>query len=346
MSGARVGRKPARARREVRAASEVAEAPGGGVALYAPEGEAVRLEVRLERETVWLSQADMGVLFGRDQSVISRHLRNVFRDGELPGAGNMQKVHVPASDKPVTLYSLDAILSVGYRVNSKRGTQFRVWATQVLREHLLRGYTVNQRRLDELNQGVRLIAAAAEREDLSGDEAKALLRVVGMYSFALDLLDDYDHQRVAPAPAGSRAIHPLTAEESLRIVGQLRDRFGAGELFGRLRGGGLESALGAVFQTFEGRELYPSLEEKAANLLYFVVKNHPFVDGNKRIGAALFLWFLERNRGLFGVAGARRIADAALVALTLLIAESRAAERETVVRIVVHLLHESPRRPN
>jgi len=316
------------------------------VVLFKPAAGPAQLEVRLERDSVWLSLAQMATLFGRDKSVISRHLRNVFKEKELVRSAVVAKNATTAADGKtyqVDYFNLDAILSVGYRVNSKRGTQFRIWATNVLREHLLRGYTVNQRRLDELHQTVRLIASAAEREDLSGDEARALLRVVGEYSFALDLLDDYDHQRVAPAPSGSRAIHVLTVEGALRIVGQLRERFNASDLFGRLRGQGLDSALGAVVQTFDGRELYPSLEEKAAHLLYFLVKNHPFVDGNKRIGAALFLWFLEKNAGLFDPEGARRISDAALVALTLLIAESKTAEREVVVRIVVHLLHEPAR---
>ncbi len=314
--------------------------------LYAPAGKSVRLEVRLERDSVWLSLRQLAELFERDKSVISRHLRNIFKERELVRSAVVARNATTAADGKtyqVEHYSLDAILSVGYRVNSKRGTQFRIWATQILRDHLLRGYTVNQRRLGELNQAVRLIAGTAARSDLSGDEARALLRVVGEYSFALDLLDDYDHQRVAPAPAGGRAAHALSPAEALRIVDRLRDSFGAGTLFGRPRGRGLESALGAVAQTFDGRDLYPSLEEKAANLLYFLVKGHPFVDGNKRIGAALFLWFLEKNGGLFDADGAQRISDATLVALTLLIAESRAADHEGVVRIVVHLLHQ-PRR--
>ena len=322
----------------------VVESPNRGeIVLYgAPDGSA-RLDVRLEQETVWLTQAQMVELFGRDQSVISRHLRNLFREGELPETGNMQKVHLASSDRPTAFYSLEVTISVGYRVKSRRGTQFRIWATQVLRDHLLRGYTVNQLRLDELNQAVRLIASTVDRQDLSGDEARALLRVVGEYSFALDLLDDYDHQRLAVAPAGGQMVHALGTDEALRIVERLRERFGAGTLVGRLRGDGLDSAIGAVMQSFDGQDLYPSLEEKAAHLLYFLVKNHPFVDGNKRIGAALFLWFLEKNGALSGRDGERRVSDAALVALTLLMAESRPAERAVVVRIATHLLQERTR---
>ena len=313
----------------------------GEIVLYqAPDGT-VELDVRLERETIWLTQKQMSELFDTERSVITKHLNNIFASGELDKESNVQKMHIPGSDKPVAFHALDAVLSVGYRVNSKRGTQFRIWATRVLRDHLLKGYTVNERRLRDLNQAVRLIASVADRRDLSGDEAKALLRVVGEYRFALDLLDDYDYQRVgAPPPAGEKMVHPLSYPETLRIVEQLRERFGGSSLFGRQKDEGLQSALGAVMQTFGGRDLYPSLEEKAAHLLYFLIKNHAFVDGNKRIGAALFLWFLEKNRAIRDRNGERRISDAALVALTLLIAESKPVEKEIIVRIVTHLLCE------
>jgi len=240
--------------------------------------------------------------------------------------------------RQVEFYNLDAILSVGYRVNSKRGTQFRIWATKVLRDHILKGYSVNQKRLRDLNQAVRLIADTVKRRDLSGDEAKALLRVVGEYSRALDLLDDYDHQRVEAPDTSSKVIHMLSHEEALRIVAQLCERFGESAVFGVEMDRGLESALGAVMQTFDGKEVYPSLEEKAAHLLYFLVKNHAFVDGNKRIAAALFLWFLERNGILIDAAGEPLISDAALVAMTLMIAESQPEEKDVLVRIVTHLL--------
>jgi len=287
----------------------------------------------------------MASLFGRDKSVISRHLGNVFNEQELDPAATVALFATVRQEGPrfverqVEFYNLDAVISVGYRVNSQRGTQFRIWATRVLREHILKGYTANERRLKELNQAVRLIADVAERRPLSGDEATALLRVVGDYSRALDLLDDYDHQRVALADTTRVAVMPLSYGEARRMVDRLRVKFCASELFGREKDASLHSSLGAVMQGFSGRNLYPSLEEKAAHLLYFLVKNHPFVDGNKRIAAALFLWFLEKNGALYGAGGRKRIADNALVAMTLLIAESRPAEKDILTRVVVNLIN-------
>lgn len=317
--------------------------PAGEIVLYAAPDGTVELDVKLERETIWLTQKQMSELFDTERSVISKHLRNVFKTGELTkDSVSANFAHTAGDGKTyqTAFYNLDAVLSVGYRVNSKRGTQFRIWATRVLRDHLLKGYTVNERRLRDLNQAVRLIADVADRRDLSGDEAKALLQVVGEYRFALDLLDDYDYQRVGAPPAGETAVRPLSYPEALRIVEQLRERFGGSGLFGRQKDEGLQSALGAVMQTFGGRDLYPSLEEKAAHLLYFLIKNHAFVDGNKRIGAALFLWFMEKNGALRDRKGERRISDAALVAVALLIAESKPEEKEIIVRIVTHLLCE------
>ncbi|MHB8907596.1 MAG: RhuM family protein [Syntrophales bacterium] len=320
--------------------------PTGEILLYSAPGGAVSLDVKLEKETVWLSQVQMGELFTKDRRTISEHINNVFKEKELSKSRTIRKFRIVQKEggrtveRTVDFYNLDVIISVGYRVKSKRGTQFRIWATRVLRDHLLKGYTINERRLKDLNQAVRLIADVVDRRDLSGDEAKALLRVVGEYRFALDLLDDYDYQRVSAPPAGEKTVHPLSYPEALRIVEQLRERFGGSALFGRQKDEGLQSALGAVMQTFGGRDLYPSLEEKAAHLLYFLIKNHAFIDGNKRIGAALFLWFLEKNAALRDRTGERRISDAALVAVTLLIAESKPEEKEIIVRIVTHLLCE------
>jgi prophage maintenance system killer protein len=315
--------------------------PGGEIAVYQAADGAVRVEARLERDTVWLSQAQMAELFGRERSVITKHVRNVFRQGELdPKSVCAKFAHTAADGKTyqVDAFNLDVIISVGYRVKSVQGTRFRIWATQVLREHLVRGYTVNQQRLRDLNRAVRLVAATAARPDLSGDEAQALLAVVGQYNRALELLDDYDHQRVSKPAAGGQVTHPLGYDEALRIVARLRQRFGASAVFGVEKDKGMASALGAVMQTYGGEDLYPALEEKAAQLLYLLVKNHAFVDGNKRIAAALFLWFLERNGALSRADGTPRVSDGALVALTLMIAESRPQEKDVLVRIVMHLL--------
>jgi len=319
----------------------VREAPAGynesAIVIY-DTSDGVRLDVKLERDTLWLTQKQMAELFETERSVITKHLSNIFVSGELDKESNVQKMHIPGSDRPVAFHALDAVISVGYRVNSKRGTQFRIWATSVLRDHLLKGYSLNERRLRELNRTIRLIADVAGRRELSGDEAKALLSVVADYSFALDLLDDYDHQRVTVTGTTPGTVRSLDYEEARRIVNRLAEKFGSANLFGREKDGSLKGALGAVMQTFGGKDVYPSIEEKATHLLYFLIKDHPFVDGNKRIGAALFLWFLEKNRVLYHPDGTKRIADTALVAMTLLIAESKPAEKELLTRVLINLI--------
>jgi len=315
----------------------------GEIILYrAPDGS-IALDVRLEQETVWLNLNQMAALFGRDKSVISRHLRNIYREGELDRDSVVAFFATTAADGKtyqVEYFNLDAIISVGYRVNSRRGTQFRIWATQVLREHLVKGYTANARRLQELRQTIQVVASMTEQRLLSGDEAAALLRLVRDYADSLVLLDDYDHGRLAAVVGRTSGAQPLAADEAQQLIATLRNQFGAGELFGREREPGrLEGILAAVFQTVFGRDAYPTLEEKAAHLLYFVVKDHPFVDGNKRIGAALFLRFLDKNHLLYTANGMRRISDEALVALTLLLAESRAGDKEALTRLVVALLN-------
>jgi len=312
----------------------------GEIIIYqSPEG-GVNLDVRLEQETIWLSQKQMSKLFAKDVRTINEHIANLFNEGELEREPTIRKFRIVRREgtrnvqREIEHYNLDVVISVGYRVKSQQGVQFRQWATRVLRDHILKGYTVNASRLRDLNQAVKLIADTAERRDLSGDEARALLAVVGDYNRALDLLDDYDRQRVTKPETSGEVVHPLEYEEALRIVERLRDQFAESAVFGVEKDKGLASALGAVMQTVGGREVYPSLEEKAAHLLYFLVKNHAFVDGNKRIAAALFLWFLSRN----GFLNKTNLAEGTLVAMTLMIAESRPDEREILVRIVTHLL--------
>ncbi|PKL09714.1 MAG: cytochrome C biogenesis protein CycH [Spirochaetae bacterium HGW-Spirochaetae-7] len=316
----------------------------GEMVLYQAADGQVSIDVRLEHDSLWLSQRQMSRLFDKDSDTIGLHLRNIYDEGELEESSNTEESSVVQDEgkrqvrRRVRLYNLDAIISVGYRVNSKQGTRFRIWATRVLRDHLVKGYSLNEKRLRDLNQAVRLIVDTARRRDLSDDEAKALLAVVGDYNQALGLLDDYDHERVVKPRSVLPATYALGYDEALRIVEQLQRRSGASSLFGMEKDSSLAGALGAIMQTFDGEELYHGLEEKAAHLLYFLVKNHAFVDGNKRIGAALFLWFLERNGALQKVDGTPRVSNATLVALTLMIAESRPDEKEALTRIVMQLL--------
>ena len=318
----------------------------GEIVLYQGQDGTVELDVRLDRESLWLSLNQIAALFERDKSVISRHLRNVYATAELDRAATVaffatvQDEGGRTVERQIEYFNLDAILSVGYRVNSKRGTQFRIWATRVLRDHLLQGYSVNERRLQELKQSLRVVGQVLDRYDVSSDQAQALLRVVTDYARALDILDDYDHQRVRLGAVRRGEARGIDYEEAIAIVAQLRTTYGGSELFGREKDASLRGSLGAVMQAFDGADVYPSLEEKAAHLLYFLVKNHSFVDGNKRIGAALFLWFMEKNGMLYRLDGAKRVADNALVAITLMIAESAPDQREILTRIIVELIND------
>jgi prophage maintenance system killer protein len=311
----------------------------GEIVFYKTSDRSTAIEVRLEQDTVWLTQSQMVDLFQRNQSVIARHLRNIFTSKELDEKSNMQKMHIAFSDKLVAFYSLDVIISVGYRVNSRRGTQFRIWATRVLKDHLVRGYTANERRLKELRQSLKLVQNVVERLDISGDEARALLATVADYAYALDLLDDYDHQRVVPSSVEVKPSRGIAYEEALDVVQRLRAKFGGSDLFGRERDDSLKGSLAAILQTFGGKDLYPSIEAKAAHLLYFLVKNHSFVDGNKRIAASLFLWFMQKNGLLYRPDGAKRIADNALVALTIMVAASDPAEKDIIVSLATNLIN-------
>lgn len=328
----------------------------GEVALYeSPDGD-VRLDVSLRDESVWLTQAQMAELFGRDQSVISRHVRNVFKEVELVPESNMQNLHIASSDRPVTLYSLDVIISVGYRVNSRRGTQFRIWATGTLREHLLRGYTLNERRLREkgiaeMEQALELLSRTLDRNALVRPEGQAVLDVIGRYARAWRLLLDYDEDRLASAPAKPLPPAPILAlEEARSAVRKLRhslfERGEAGDLFGQERGHQFEAILAAIEQTFGGEALYPSAQTRAAHLLYFVIKDHPFSDGNKRIGSLLFLEYLDRSGLLERPDGLPRFDDNSLVALALLVAESDPTHKELMIRLVQALLDEDSARPS
>lgn len=312
--------------------------------LYTSADGTVRLDIQLEQETVWLSLNQLAELFGRDKSVISRHLRNIYQEGELDRRATVAKNATVQSEagrsvlRAIEYYNLDAVISVGYRVNSKRGTEFRIWATNVLRQHLVQGYTTNEKRLKELKQTLKLAADISKRKALTGDEASILLQTVSEYAAALNLLDDYDHQRVTLAKTSSRQAKAVTYDETLRLIDAMRQTFGDSEVFGKEKDQSLHSSLNAVMQSFDGKDVYPSVEEKAAHLLYFMVKNHSFVDGNKRIAAAVFLRFADKNGLLRDREGGKRIADNALVAMTLMIAESRPQEKAVITAMLTNLI--------
>ncbi|MDO8414534.1 MAG: virulence protein RhuM/Fic/DOC family protein [Gallionellaceae bacterium] len=318
----------------------------GQIAIYQTADGQVQLEVALEQDTVWLSQAQMVELFERDQSVVSRHIRNSLSEGEIAEKSNMQKMHIANSDRLVVFYDLDVVISVGYRIKSDRGVQFRRWATNVLRQHLVQGYTLNQQRLeaqqekmDELRQAIALSARLIHNKNLSPDESRGILAILEKYSHALTVLDDYDHQRLQVTGTRTLAHEKIAYDEAMRQILLWRKQENLGGLFGNEKDDSFKSSLETIYQTFDGKELYPSIEEKSANLLYFIVKNHSFTDGNKRIAAAIFVWFLQRHDFLYNAEGEKRIADNALVAFTLLIAESKPDEREVMVKVIINLIN-------
>ena len=331
--------------------SRQAITPGGEIVLYRSPDGVVRLDVQLERETVWLSLDQLAKLFGRDKSVISRHLRNVFASKELDRKSVVAKIATTAADGKtyqVDYFNLDAILSVGYRVNSKRGTQFRIWATSTLRDHLIQGYTLNERRLrerglKELEQAVELLANTLVTHELVTDEGRAVLDIVRRYTQAWRLLLEYDENRLAATPRSP--VPPaavLSLSEAQGVIARLRTELSgrkeASDLFGQEQGDRLAAILGNIEQTFDGKPLYPTAQERGAHLLYFVIKDHPFTDGNKRIGTLLFLDYLRRNGLLWLPDGSPRLADNAMVALALLVAESAPGQKDLMIRLVLNLL--------
>ena len=291
----------------------------------------VKLDVKLEDETVWLTQNQMSELFARDRSVITKHIKNIFKENEVDEKSNVHFLHIANSDKPVALYSLDVIISVGYRVKSKRGVEFRKWANSVLKDYILKGYAVNNNRINELGEVIRIMKRANENQI----EGKQILDVIEKYTLALDLLDDYDHQKIEK-PKGNTAIYTLEYEECRKVIDGMK--FGSeSELFGNEKDDSFKSSINAIYQTFGGQDVYPTLEEKAANLLYLITKNHSFSDGNKRIAAALFLYFLDKNNALF-IDGKKVVDDYTLVAVTIMTAESKPDEKDTMIKLIMNFL--------
>ena len=319
------------------------------IIIYQTEDGQTQIDVRLENETVWLTQAQMAELCDKDRTVIGRHIRNIYKEEELEQNITCAKFAHMGSEGDqryeYTAYNLDVIISVGYRVNSKRGVKFRQWANRVLKEYLIKGYAVNDRirkeQIGELRQLVGMIGRTIQNKPLlSNDETNALFEVVTNYTYALDTLDNYDYERLTIDKTTKEEPFHATYENAMEAINGLREKFGGSALFGNEKDDSFKSSIGQIYQTFGGEELYPSVEEKAAMLLYLVTKNHSFSDGNKRIAATLFLWFLNNNHILYREDGSKRLADNTLVALTLMIAESKTEEKDVMVKVVVNLINQ------
>ena len=321
------------------------------IIIYQTEDGQTQIDVRLENDTVWLTQAQMVELFQTTKQNVSLHVSNVFKEGELDQESTVkeyltvQQEGKRAVSRQVKYYNLDVIISVGYRVKSKRGTAFRIWARRVLKDYLIKGYAVNERirkeQIGELRQLVGIIGRAIQKKEIeSNDENQALFDIVVDYTYALDTLDNYDYERLSISKTTQEDKFHATYENAMQAINALREKFGGSTLFGNEKDDSFKSSIGQIYQTFGGEELYPSVEEKAAMLLYLVTKNHSFSDGNKRIAATLFLWFLNNNRILYREDGSKRIADNTLVALTLMIAESRTEEKDVMVKVVVNLINQ------
>ena len=316
------------------------------IVIYQTEDGQTQIDVRLENETVWLNVAQMASLFMKEESNVRRHVLNAFKEGELErGDNNVHFLHVNGVKKPVPFYSLDVIISVGYRVHSKRGTAFRIWARKIIKDYLVKGYAINERirheQIGELRQLVGMLGRTIQNQTvISTDETTALFEVVTDYTYALDTLDNYDYERLSIDKTTKEEPFHATYENAMEAIAGLREKFGGSALFGNEKDESFKSSIGQIYQTFGGEELYPSVEEKAAMLLYLVTKNHSFSDGNKRIAATLFLWFLNNNGILYRENGSKRLADNTLVALTLMIAESKTEEKDVMVKVVVNLINQ------
>ena len=319
------------------------------IEIYLSEDGQTELNVQLDRETVWLNLNQIVKLFERDKSVVSRHISNIFKENELDKNSVVAKNATTAADGKtyqVDYFNLDVIISIGYRIKSKRGTRFRIWANKILKEYLIKGYTLNEKRLEqkteqlkELQESVKILGKVLNYKSLSNDESVGLLKIISDYAYALEILDQYDYQKLEIKDTSGKETYQLTQEEAKKQIELAKRTHGNSGLFGLEKDKSFRSSVATIYQTFNGVDLYPSIEEKAANLLYLVTKNHSFSDGNKRIAAFLFLYFLERNRILFDKTGNKRIADNTLVALTLMIAVSKPEEKDTMTKVIVNLIN-------
>lgn len=323
----------------------------GEIVIYQTKDGKTSIDVKLENETVWLNQAQMAELYQTDRTSIVKHVNNIYKSEELEKDSTCAKIAQVQMEgnrtikRHIIYYNLDMIISVGYRVNSMRGTQFRIWANKILKDYLIKGYAINQQvkaaQLEDLKSTVRLLSNVIEHKQLTLDEANGLLRVITDYTYGLDTLDKYDYQQLEVDSTTPTEEFRATYEEAMEAIHLLQEKFGSSDLFGNEKDQSFKSSINTIYQTFGGEELYPSIEEKAAMLFYLVVKNHSFSDGNKRIAAFLFLWFLEKNGILYKSDGSKLIGNNTLVALTLMIAESRTEEKDVMVKVVINLINKN-----
>ena len=322
------------------------------IIIYQSEDGKTQIDVRLENDTVWLTQAQMAELFQTDRTSIVRHIQNIYKIGELDRESTCAKIAQVQTEghryvrRTIPYFNLDMIISVGYRINSKRGVKFRQWANKILKDYLIKGYAVNdnirREQIGELRQLVGILGRTIQSQPLMpSEESQALFDVVTDYAYALDTLDNYDYERLTIEKTTQEERFHATYNNAIRAIEGLREKFGGSSLFGNEKDDSFKSSIGQIYQTFGGKELYPSVEEKAAMLLYLVTKNHSFSDGNKRIAATLFLWFLNNNGILYREDGTKRLADNTLVALTLMIAESKTEEKDVMVKVVVNLINQT-----
>ena len=323
----------------------------GEIIIYQTADGETRLDVRMENDSVWLTQAQMVELFNSTKQNVSLHINNIFKEGELEREATVKEYLIVRQEgnrsvrRKITVYNLDVIISVGYRVKSQRGTQFRIWANKILKDYLIKGYAINQQvkaaQLEDLKSTVRLLSNVIEHKQLTLDEANGLLRVITDYTYGLDTLDKYDFQQLEVVSTTPSREFRATYEEAMGAIHLLQEKFGSSDLFGNEKDQSFKSSINTIYQTFGGEDLYPSIEEKASMLFYLVVKNHSFSDGNKRIAAFLFLWFLEKNGILYKSDGSKLIGNNTLVALTLMIAESRTEEKDMMVKVVINLINKN-----
>ncbi len=321
------------------------------IAIYqTPDGETI-IDVRLEGDTVWLSRMQIAQLLHTQPQNVSLHIGNIYREKELDEASTRKDFFLVQNEgnrkvsRLTKFYNLDVIISVGYRVKSQRGTQFRIWANKILKDYIIRGYAINNNakaeQLDELKQTIAIMRNVLAHKSITQDEAVGLLRVISDYSYGLDTLDRYDYQTLDITQTTNREVFRATYKDAIEALAILKDKFGGSDLFAHEKDDSFKSTMGVIYQTFDGQELYPSIEEKAANLLYLTVKNHSFSDGNKRIAAFLFLWFLEKNGILYREDGSRLLDNNTLVALTLMIAQSKVEEKDIMTKVVVNLINQN-----